>query len=88
MPTVSITIASGACTVEVTEPSAARSCRTWIGPRGVGYVPSAQASDPSRGSIRARANPGSSGVTPSTWRLSHEVGPLAQPWQRLCRKPS
>ena len=38
--------------------------------------------------MRAFVKPGSAGDTPSTWRESQAVGPLAQPWQRLCLKPS
>ena len=88
VPTASMATPAGAVTHERIDPSGCRSCRTRIGPRGVGYVPSAQSRLPSTGAIRAFAKPGSAGDTPSTWRESHAVGPLAQPWQRLWRKPS
>ncbi len=31
--------------------------------------------------------PGASGIPPSTLVLNQAVGPPAQPWQKLCRKP-
>jgi hypothetical protein len=79
VPTTSMATPSGGVTHERIEPSGRRSWRTRIGPRGVGYVPSAQSRSPSMGAIRAFVKPGSSGVTPSTCRESHAVGPLAQP---------
>ena len=73
---------------EETLPSAFFVCRTEMTPYGVGKVPSAHSRLPRCGWMRTSWKPTPTGSIPSTCSLSQLVGPEAQPWQKLWRRPT
>lgn len=77
----------GAEIFDFTVPSPCRSCLTEITPYGVGKVPSAHCRPPGEAVRAPLCNPVRRSKSRAHARFSHAVGPEAQPWQKLWRKP-